>query len=53
MQMCCTKRASGKPHKPKDFMSEKVPFNEMLNADGSVREPYQVLSEWLGEQPSK
>jgi len=27
------------------------PFNEMLNADGSVREPYLVLSEWIGSQP--
>ena len=28
-------------------------FNEMHNADGSVREPYRVLAEWLAEQPAQ
>ena len=34
-------------------MGETTPFNEMHNADGSVREPYRILSEWLNEQPSQ
>jgi uncharacterized circularly permuted ATP-grasp superfamily protein len=28
-------------------------FNEMHNADGSVRDPYRVLAEWLAEQPAQ
>ena len=28
-----------------------TPFDEMHNADGSVREPYLALEEWLKEQP--
>jgi uncharacterized circularly permuted ATP-grasp superfamily protein len=28
-----------------------APFDEMTNADGSVREPYTVLDAWLKEQP--
>jgi uncharacterized circularly permuted ATP-grasp superfamily protein len=28
-----------------------TPFDEMHNADGSVREPYLILEEWLKEQP--
>ena len=32
-------------------MSKTDPFNEMLNADGSVRDPYRVLSDWIGTQP--
>jgi len=32
-------------------MTNADPFNEMLNADGSVREPYRVLSDWIGTQP--
>jgi uncharacterized circularly permuted ATP-grasp superfamily protein len=28
-----------------------APFDEMTNADGSVREPYAVLDAWLKEQP--
>ena len=28
-----------------------APFDEMTNADGSVREPYVVLDAWLKEQP--
>jgi len=28
-----------------------TPFNEMHNADGSIREPYRVLADWLNEQP--
>ena len=27
------------------------PFDEMTNADGSVREPYLILDQWLKEQP--
>jgi uncharacterized circularly permuted ATP-grasp superfamily protein len=34
-------------------MSETVPFDEMHNADGSVREPYSVLDAWLKEQPAQ
>ena len=34
-------------------MAEKTPFDEMHNPDGSVREPYRALSEWLAEQPDK
>ncbi len=34
-------------------MSETVPFDEMTNPDGSVREPYAVLNAWLKEQPSQ
>ncbi len=32
-------------------MSATSPFDEMHNADGSVREPYLVLDQWLQEQP--
>ena len=32
-------------------MGDKSPFDEMHNADGSVREPYVVLDAWLREQP--
>jgi len=31
-------------------MGDKTPFDEMRNADGSVREPYAVLDAWLSEQ---
>jgi len=34
-------------------MGQAAPFDEMHNADGSVREPYRVLSQWLSEQPDK
>ena len=34
-------------------MGEKTPFDEMYNPDGSVREPYRALAEWLAEQPDK
>ena len=30
-------------------MGDKSPFDEMHNADGSVREPYRVLDAWLRE----
>lgn len=26
-------------------------FDEMLNADGSIREPYQILADWVQSQP--
>ncbi|MDR3476170.1 MAG: circularly permuted type 2 ATP-grasp protein [Devosia sp.] len=32
-------------------MGDKSPFDEMHNADGSVREPYAVLDAWLRDQP--
>ena len=28
-----------------------TPFDEMTNADASVRTPYHILEEWLKEQP--
>src|SRR5262245_31837154 len=34
-------------------MSETIPFDEMYNADGSIREPYLVLDAWLKEQPAQ
>ena len=34
-------------------MGETTPFDEMHNADGSVREPYRALAQWLDEQPDK
>ncbi|WP_375449870.1 circularly permuted type 2 ATP-grasp protein [uncultured Devosia sp.] len=34
-------------------MGEIVPFDEMHNADGTVREPYRALAQWLDEQPDK
>ena len=34
-------------------MTETAPFDEMHNADGSVREPYLVLDQWLKEQPAQ
>ena len=34
-------------------MGEATPFNEMHNADGSVRESYRVLAQWLAEQPAQ
>ncbi|HVY50809.1 MAG TPA: circularly permuted type 2 ATP-grasp protein [Devosia sp.] len=32
-------------------MPAALPFDEMTNADGSIREPYLVLDQWLKEQP--
>ncbi len=32
-------------------MTKADPFNEMLNADGSIREPYRVLADWIENQP--
>jgi uncharacterized circularly permuted ATP-grasp superfamily protein len=34
-------------------MPGSVSFDEMTNADGSVREPYLILDSWLKEQPDK
>ena len=34
-----------------EFMPGPLPFDEMTNADGSVREPYLILDQWLKEQP--
>ncbi|KQX34734.1 hypothetical protein ASD04_15170 [Devosia sp. Root436] len=34
-------------------MGDTAPFDEMHNADGSVREPYRALAQWLEEQPDK
>jgi uncharacterized circularly permuted ATP-grasp superfamily protein len=34
-------------------MGDTTPFDEMYNADGSVREPYRALAGWLEEQPDK
>ncbi|MHB1103364.1 MAG: circularly permuted type 2 ATP-grasp protein [Devosia sp.] len=34
-------------------MIDKSPFDEMYNADGSVRDPYIVLDQWLKEQPAQ
>ena len=34
-------------------MTATAPFDEMHNADGSVREPYIVLDQWLKEQPAQ
>jgi uncharacterized circularly permuted ATP-grasp superfamily protein len=34
-------------------MGDTAPFDEMYNADGSVREPYRALAQWLKEQPDK
>ncbi|MEX0860052.1 MAG: circularly permuted type 2 ATP-grasp protein [Cucumibacter sp.] len=28
-------------------------FDEMTEADGSIREPYRIVSEWLNSQPSR
>ncbi len=33
-------------------MSTKTPYNEMLTADGLIREHYRAHSEWLKSQPS-
>ncbi|MCC6776070.1 MAG: hypothetical protein IT537_05435, partial [Hyphomicrobiales bacterium] len=33
-----------------EFMPGPSAFDEMTNADGSVREPYRVLEQWLKEQ---
>ena len=32
-------------------MGDKTPFDEMYNADGSIREPYLKLAAWLDAQP--
>jgi uncharacterized circularly permuted ATP-grasp superfamily protein len=32
-------------------MGSADPFNEMHNADGSVRDPYRVLADWIDAQP--
>jgi uncharacterized circularly permuted ATP-grasp superfamily protein len=34
-------------------MPVATPFDEMHNADGSIRDPYLILDEWLKEQPPK
>lgn len=34
-------------------MDAKTPFDEMMNADGSIREPYLALDAWLKEQPPR
>jgi uncharacterized circularly permuted ATP-grasp superfamily protein len=34
-------------------MPGTFPFNEMTNADGSIRESYLVLEQWLKEQPAE
>ena len=34
-------------------MGDRSPFDEMHNADGSVREPYRELDAWLREQPEQ
>ncbi|RUT31241.1 circularly permuted type 2 ATP-grasp protein [Arsenicitalea aurantiaca] len=34
-------------------MSDSAPFDEMYNADGSVRDPYLELDAWLKEQPAQ
>ncbi|HHY50820.1 MAG TPA: circularly permuted type 2 ATP-grasp protein [Alphaproteobacteria bacterium] len=34
-----------------EAMNATTPFDEMYNADGSVREPYLILDAWLKEQP--
>ena len=34
-------------------MPGPFPFDEMTNADGSVREPYLILDQWLKEQPAE
>jgi uncharacterized circularly permuted ATP-grasp superfamily protein len=34
-------------------MGEHTPFDEMYDADGSVREPYRALAQWIETQPDK
>jgi len=34
-------------------MGDTKPFDEMHNPDGSVREPYRVLAQWLEEQKGR
>ena len=34
-------------------MNETAPFDEMHNADGTIREPYLALDAWLKEQPPR
>lgn len=34
-------------------MNETAPFDEMQNADGTIREPYLALDAWLKEQPPR
>lgn len=34
-------------------MGDTAPFDEMYNADGTVREPYLALAQWIEEQPEK
>jgi uncharacterized circularly permuted ATP-grasp superfamily protein len=33
-------------------MPGPLPFDEMTNADGSIREPYSILDQWLKQQPA-
>ena len=48
MQQCL---GSGLPYYVTlEFMPGPSPFDEMTNADGSVREPYLILEQWLKEQ---
>jgi len=32
-------------------MGDAAPFDEMYNPDGTVREPYRALAQWIEEQP--
>ena len=34
-------------------MPGPLAFDEMTNADGSVREPYLILDQWLKQQPAE
>ncbi len=34
-------------------MGDNGYFDEMTEADGSVRQPYQIVSQWLNSQPSR
>ncbi|HQZ12158.1 MAG TPA: circularly permuted type 2 ATP-grasp protein [Devosia sp.] len=34
-------------------MNSTTPFDEMHNADGTIRDPYLVLDAWLKEQPAQ
>ena len=51
-QICSNAGAVGTAASPsQEFMTASTPFDEMHNADGSVRAPYAVLDQWLKDQP--
>src|SRR5690606_38492593 len=52
-ETCSNGKAMGPAVTPAGAMKATTPFDEMTNADGTIREPYLALDAWLKEQPPK